>query len=99
MIIKQPFWKRPLVLVLLVLLAAGAGAWLALDRPLPAGWVDEQGQPALRLPELGRSTPADRIFCAESPETGICRCITSSGERPEINEDECRRRARQSATD
>lgn len=99
MIIKRPLWKRAPVAVLLVLLAAGTGAWLALDRPLPDGWIDEQGQPALRLPELGRNNEADRIFCAESPETGICRCITSSGERPEIAEEECRRRARQSATD
>jgi hypothetical protein len=96
---RLPFWKRPLIMLLLVVLTIAGGAWLALDRPMPEGWSGENGKPDLRLPEFIRREPAERIFCAESTETGICRCITSSGERPDIEQDECRRRARESATE
>jgi hypothetical protein len=99
MIFKKPFWQRPLVMLLLIALAVGGGVWLALDRPLPEGWGDGNGTPELRLPEFMRSPEPDRLFCAESPETGVCRCITASGQRPDISEAECRRRARESATD
>ena len=98
MIDNRPFWKRPLFIALLVLLAAGAGAWLALDRPMPAGWGDENGLPELRLPEFMRTAEPVRIYCAESPETGRCSCITSAGERPDLGDEECRRRAREAAT-
>ena len=100
MIDNRPFWKRPLVIALLVLLAGAAGAWLALDRPLPAGWGEgDHGLPEIRLPEFMRAPEPVRIFCAESPETGRCSCITSTGERPDISDEECRRRARESATE
>jgi hypothetical protein len=99
MIFKKPFWQRPFVMLLLIALAVGGGVWLALDRPLPEGWFDGNGAPELRLPEFLRQTEPDRLFCAESPETGFCRCITASGQRPEISEAECRRRARESTTD
>jgi hypothetical protein len=97
--LNQPWWKRPVVMALLVILAVAVGAWLALDRPLPEGWMGEDGAPEVRLPEFLRKSEPDRLFCAESPDTGVCRCITTSGERPEISEEECRRRARASATE
>ena len=98
MIIKKPFWKRPLVMGLLILLAVGGGVWLGLDRPMPAGWGDGDVVREVRLPAFLRSDDGDRLFCAESSDTGTCRCITASGERPEVSDEECRRRARQSAT-
>ncbi len=100
---KDAFWKRPIVMLLLIVIAVGGGAWLAMDRPLPEGWGEEETRPALRLPEFlrqeTREASPDRIYCAESPETGVCRCIRPDGSRPEISESECRRRARESATD
>ncbi|TVQ34857.1 MAG: hypothetical protein EA370_10005 [Wenzhouxiangella sp.] len=85
-------------MVLLVLLAGAIGAWWALDRPLPAGWGEENGLPELRLPEFMRAAEPERIYCAESPDTGRCSCITSTGERPDLGDEECRRRAREAAT-
>ncbi|MGY6587840.1 MAG: hypothetical protein ACXIUB_06060 [Wenzhouxiangella sp.] len=99
MIIKKPFWKRPLVMGFLILLAVGGGVWLGMDRPLPAGWGDGDFVRDVRLPAILRGDDADRLFCAESSDTGVCRCITASGERPEVSDEECLRRARQSATD
>lgn len=98
MIFKKPFWQRPIVLLLLILLAVGGGAWLAMDRPMPDGWGGGNGTPELRMPEFLRQTEPERLFCAESEETGVCRCISSGGQRPDISDAECRRRARASAT-
>ncbi len=96
------FWKRPIVMLLLIVIAVGGGVWLAMDRPLPEGWGEDETRPELRLPEFlrqeARESP-DRVFCAESPETGVCRCIRPDGSRPDISEAECRRRARESVTD
>ncbi|MGY6555652.1 MAG: hypothetical protein ACXIUM_14135 [Wenzhouxiangella sp.] len=97
MIDNSPFWKRPGWIIILLAVAIGVGVWLAKDRPLPAGWGDG-GRPTLQVPEALRRSEPDRLFCAESPETGVCRCITAAGERPEISEAECRRRARGSET-
>lgn len=99
MIFKRPFWQRPIVLVLMIGLAVGGGVWLAMDRPIPDGWGGGNGVPELRMPEFLRQAEPERLYCAESADTGTCRCITSSGQRPEISETECRRRARESATD
>ncbi len=85
-------------MLLLIVVALGTGAWLAMDRPLPAQWSEGEGRPQIRLPEALRRSEPDRLFCAESPETGVCRCITADGARPEISEEECRRRARASET-
>lgn len=85
-------------MLLLVLLAVGAGIWLAMDRPLPAGWQGDDGRPDMRLPAFLQREDPDRLFCAESPDTGICRCITADGQRPEVSDEECRRRARASET-
>jgi len=82
----------------MVLVAGGVGAWLALDRPLPEGWLDGSGRPQIDLPEVFKPNPPGRIFCAESVDTGQCSCISSSGERPDIDEQECRRRTRVSDT-
>ena len=98
MINQSPFWRRSGWFLVLVLLAAGGGAWLALDRPLPFGWDNEDDRPEIRLPEVLRRSEPDRLFCAESPDTGVCRCITADGRRPEISDEECRRRARRSET-
>ncbi|TVS14130.1 MAG: hypothetical protein EA419_00230 [Wenzhouxiangella sp.] len=98
MINRAPFWRRPGWVLVLVLLAVAAGSWLALDRPLPESWQSPNARPEIRLPESLRRSDPDRLFCAESPETGICRCITSAGERPEISDAECRRRARGAET-
>jgi hypothetical protein len=99
MIDNRPLWKRPWAMTLMVIIAGGIGAWLALGQPLPERWLDAYGQPELELPELFRGNEDDRLFCAESIDTGACSCITASGERPEIDEAECRRRARNSSTD
>ncbi|AKS40909.1 hypothetical protein [Wenzhouxiangella marina] len=99
MIRPRPRWKHPLIIVLLVALAAGLGAWLAMGRPAPEGLVERSGLSELQLPDWARDSEPDRLYCAESPDTGICACITASGERPEIGEDECRRRARASDTE
>ncbi|QOC23084.1 hypothetical protein IC757_02680 [Wenzhouxiangella sp. AB-CW3] len=101
MIIATAFWKRPIVMLLLIALAIGGGIWLALDRPLPAGWGEEETRPEIRLPEFLRQDNgrrSDQIYCAESVETGVCRCIRGDGSRPDISEEECRRRARGSIT-
>ncbi len=104
MVVLNAFWKRPIVMLLIVALAIGGGVWLALDRPMPEdwGWGEGEARPEIRLPEFLRQEgrePADRIFCAESPETGVCRCIRPDGSRPDISEAECRRRARESITE
>jgi hypothetical protein len=99
MIFKKPFWQRPLVLLLLIGLAVAGGVWLAMDRPMPEGWGEGNGAPEMRMPAFLRQEESERIYCAESPETGVCRCISSSGQRPDISEAECRRRARESATE
>lgn len=83
---------------MLVLLAIAAGAWLALDRPTLAGWGNSDEQSTIRLPEFLQRTEPERLFCAESADTGACRCITADGQRPEISDEECRRRARASET-
>lgn len=98
MINTSPWWKRPGWMLLLIALAVAAGAWLALDRPVPERWNNAGAAPALELPAFLRREQPDRLFCAESPDTGVCRCITAAGERPEIDLEECRRRARSSAT-
>jgi len=98
MIDNRPLWKKPWVVMLMVLLAGSLGAWLALDRPLPEGWLDSSGRPQLEVPELFQPDPPRRIFCAESVDNGTCSCITSSGQRPEIDQQECQRRARASDT-
>lgn len=85
-------------MLILVLAALAAGAWLALDRPLPPGWGEAEDRPEIRLPEFLQRSQSERLFCAESPDTGACRCISSDGQRPEISEEECRRRARASET-
>lgn len=98
MIDNSPFWKRPGWVIILLVLAISVGIWLAKDQPLPAGWGDEGARPEIRLPEALRRPVPERLFCAESPDTGICRCITADGERPDISDEECRRRARVSET-
>ncbi len=98
MIDNRPLWKRPLAITLMVLVAGGLGAWLALDRPLPESWLDASGRPQVELPRVFQRDPPNRIFCAESVDTGQCSCISSSGGRPEISAQECRRRARASET-
>ena len=98
MIDQRPLWKRPLGMTLLVLIAGGSGAWLALDRPLPQSWLDDSGRPKLELPEIFKADQSNRLFCAESIDTGGCSCISSNGERPQISDEECRRRARDSDT-
>jgi hypothetical protein len=83
----------------MILLASGLGAWLALDRPLPQAWLDASGRPALdQLPRVFRPDAPERIFCAESVDTGQCSCISSDGERPDLSVEECRRRARAADT-
>lgn len=98
MIDHSPFWKRPGWILILLALAIAGGVWLAMDRPLPAGWSNEEGRAEIRLPEALRRSEPERLFCAESPETGVCRCISADGQRPEIDDEECRRRARASET-
>lgn len=98
MIFKKPLWQRPIIMLLLILIAVGGGVWLAKDKPMPEDWFGGRGAPEVRMPAFMRSNTQDRLFCAESPETGNCRCITESGQRPEISDAECRRRARQSVT-
>jgi hypothetical protein len=98
MIDRSPFWKRPGWMILLIGLAVAGGAWLAMDRPLPGAWSENNGRPQIHLPEALRRSEPDRLFCAESPETGVCRCITADGRRPDISDEECRRRARASET-
>ncbi len=85
-------------MLLLILLAVAAGAWLALDRPIPESWTHTESEPVLQMPGFLRRQDPDRLFCAESADTGNCRCITADGERPEIDPAECRRRARASET-
>jgi hypothetical protein len=97
MLDNRPLWKRPWAISLMVLVAAGSGAWLALDRPVPDAWR-EQGRPSIELPAIFQPKADNRIFCAESVDTGRCACITSGGERPDIGQEECRRRARDSDT-
>jgi len=97
MIDNRPLWKRPWAITLMVVIAAGVGAWLALDRPLPDQWL-ESGRPSLDVPALFRPESDERVFCAESVDTGQCACITSNGERPLISPEECRRRARAADT-
>lgn len=92
MIVNRPWWRRPIVILLLIALAAGAGAWLALDRPLPEALTEPERRPAWLSPPGQQD---DRLYCAESPETGVCRCITADGRRPEIDEETCRRLARE----
>lgn len=92
-----PIGRRPLLMFVLLAAAIGAGVWLAMDRPLP--FASDEGQsPTIRLPEFLRKEDPDRLYCAESPETGRCSCIAADGQRPEIGEQECRRRARESDT-
>ena len=98
MINSSPFWRRPGWVFLLVMLAIAGGAWLALDRPLPSGWGGGNDWQRIPLPEMLRRSEPARLFCAESADTGVCRCISSDGERPEISDEECRRRARASET-
>lgn len=98
MIDNRPLWKRPWVMTLMVVIAGGLGAWLALDRPIPDSWRDASGRPQFQLPEVFQSDEPDRVFCAESVDTGQCSCITSSGQRPAVSQQECRRRARASDT-
>lgn len=97
MIDNSPFWKRPAWILVLIAMAVAGGLWLAQGRPLPSGWGNE-GLPEIRLPEALRFNEAERLFCAESAETGVCRCITEDGQRPPISEEECRRRARSGQT-
>lgn len=85
-------------MLILILLALATGVWLAMDRPEPPGWGNADQRPGIRLPEFLRRTDPDRLYCAESPDTGVCRCITTDGQRPEISDQECRHRARASAT-
>lgn len=99
MIIHRPWWKHPVLITLLVLLAGGAGAWLAMGKPVPEDWIEQGKRTVERLPDMLREPEPDRLYCAESIDTDTCRCITSGGERPEISEEECRRRARASETD
>ncbi len=82
----------------LILLAVGGGVWLGMDRPMPSRWGDDDFVKEVRLPSFLRADDPDRLFCAESSDTNVCRCITASGERPDISDEECRRRARQSET-
>ena len=98
MINRSPFWRRPGWIFLLVMLAIAGGAWLALDRPMPGGWGEGDAWRNIPLPEMFRGSEPARLFCAESADTGVCRCITADGERPEISDEECRRRARSSET-
>jgi hypothetical protein len=98
MINASPWWKRPGWMLLLIALAVAAGAWLALDRPLPDSWKHRDAASSLPLPAFLQRQERNRLFCAESPDTGVCRCITAAGERPDIDIDECRRRARSSET-
>ncbi|MEN1727904.1 MAG: hypothetical protein AAGJ52_05640 [Pseudomonadota bacterium] len=97
----RPFWKRPLGMTLMISITVALGVWLAMGRPIPEGWLDESGRPQIELPEMPELFQAeedDRIFCAESIDTGQCSCIRSNGERPQIGDEECRERARSSAT-
>lgn len=96
---SSSFWKSPIVMLLLIVLAIGAGVWLAMDRPMPDQWWGQgDRRPEIRLPEFMRRDDPDRVYCAESSDTGVCRCITADGERPDVSEEECRRRARESQT-
>ena len=82
-------------LLLVVIVAAG----IALGRHLYQGMPPEASQP-----DAAPTTPAaagqagDRLFCATSPDTGRCSCITPEGQRPDIPRAECLRRARQADT-
>lgn len=89
---------RKAVLILLVVCAViAAGLWLRFGDGSGEEAVSERR--ALEVPEFLRGRDPDRLFCAESPQTGVCRCIAADGSRPEIPEAECRRRARESAAD
>ncbi len=103
MIDNRPLWKKPWATTLLVLIAGGIGAWLAMDRPLPEAWLerwtDQSGRPRIEVPEIFQRRAEDRLFCAESVDSGVCSCISSNGERPQIDDAECRQRARSAATD
>lgn len=99
MIANVPFWRRPFGALLIIALVVALGAWLALDRPMPDEWFGDESAGEIRMPEFLRRSDPDRLFCAESPDTGICRCITASGQRPDIGEEECRRRVSESATE
>lgn len=92
----RPYWKTALFILLVAVAAVALSAWWALQTG--PGGDPAPGAPVIVLPEQIADFDPDRIFCAESPETGVCRCITAAGERPEIPEEQCRRLARAAAT-
>lgn len=90
-------------MLLVGIVAGGIVLGMSLYRHMPEEAVPS-GPPdtAAAVPagaETADTGGGNRLFCAESSETGRCSCITSAGQRPDIPEDECRRRARRSDTD
>ncbi len=82
-------------LLLLLLLAAALAAFLYYQAVSRSSARPTDGR-AIPVPEFLRDEDPGRLFCAESADTGVCRCITAAGQRPEISQAECRRRARES---
>ncbi len=78
-----------LLIAAIILFVAG---WFAWER-----WGPVDGNGRLDFPVIPTRSEA-RVFCAISEQTGRCSCITAEGIRPEIPEDECRKRARESDT-
>ena len=85
---------KKIILIILLASAVVGGFFWYQSQPGPPGEAGP-GWPANIVPGFLRSEDPDRLFCAESPETGICRCITAGGHRPAIGDEECRRRARE----
>lgn len=93
---ERPYWKTALFVFLGAVAVIGLAARWAVDSG--PGGDPSPDAPVIVLPEYIAESDPDRIFCAESPETGACRCITAAGERPEIPPERCRRLARAAAT-
>lgn len=89
--------RKAVLIVLVVCSVAAAGLWLRFG---DGSSRDPSGDSrVMEVPGFLRGQDPDRLFCATSPDTGVCRCIAADGRRPEIPDAECRRRARESAAD